>query len=123
MLEEQHNQDSHRANLFRDAFDSLKVDFGQTLYLLSVWFGFILNGSNSLSDISESVEKAHDVLDDLWRQCDVEPYPQKRMWCVLSVIEKHVLECIKSRLGKINLMRDDMDNVIPMDIKWKTFLF
>ncbi len=40
----------------------------------------------SMSDVVDLVEQSRDILDDVWRQTDFEPYPETRMVRLMDVI-------------------------------------
>lgn len=40
----------------------------------------------SMSDVGDLVEQSRDILDDVWRQIDFEPYPESRMIRLMDVI-------------------------------------
>lgn len=40
----------------------------------------------SMSDVVDLVEQSKDILDDVWRQIDFEPYPETRMVRLMDVI-------------------------------------
>lgn len=39
-----------------------------------------------MSDVVELVEQSKDIVDDVWRQIDFEPYPETRMVRLMDVI-------------------------------------
>jgi dynein heavy chain 2, cytosolic len=59
-------------------------------------------------DQLEIIEKLHDILDDIWRQQDHEPYPIDRMKHILSIIAEDFIGCVQNQLSKFDLMNDSL---------------
>ncbi|XP_034239710.1 cytoplasmic dynein 2 heavy chain 1 [Thrips palmi] len=61
-----------------------------------------LQSSDSLTSFEESLETAHNALDDIWK-LDEFRYPQKRMENLMEVIGNAITQFIQTRLHDINL--------------------
>ena len=87
-----------RASFFRDALQPLKADFDKITV-------------EAVSALLETVEKAHDVLDDIWRQQEHVVYPKVRMVHLLDVISEQIIGVIQSKLGDRNIMTAPISSV------------
>ncbi len=56
----------------------------------------------SMSDVVDLVEQSRDTLDDVWRQTDLEPYPETRMVRLMDVIGRIFLHIYKLKSGNEN---------------------
>nr|XP_023648221.1 cytoplasmic dynein 2 heavy chain 1 isoform X1 [Paramormyrops kingsleyae]XP_023648222.1 cytoplasmic dynein 2 heavy chain 1 isoform X1 [Paramormyrops kingsleyae] len=67
--------------------------------------------SVALNDALELVEVTREVVDDVWRQTDHEPYPEARMWHLLDVIGQALCSYVQKKLSMLKLWEDPFLNV------------
>ncbi|CAG6004611.1 unnamed protein product [Menidia menidia] len=67
------SSERERATYFTEQFKLIQKEYGGL-------------DSLSMSDVSDLVEQSRDILDDVWRQTDFEPYPESRMVRLMDVI-------------------------------------
>ncbi|XP_013915709.1 PREDICTED: cytoplasmic dynein 2 heavy chain 1 [Thamnophis sirtalis] len=87
-----------RASHFKELFEAIAYDY----YNLD---------SLSLFEVVDLVETTRDIVDDVWRQSDHEPFPQSRMKNLLDVIAGSLGRFVQKKLGTLNLWEDSFHTV------------
>uniref|UniRef100_A0A670Y532 Dynein cytoplasmic 2 heavy chain 1 n=1 Tax=Pseudonaja textilis TaxID=8673 RepID=A0A670Y532_PSETE len=87
-----------RASYFKELFEAIAYDY----YNLD---------SLSLFEVVDLVETTRDIVDDVWRQSDHEPFPQSRMKNLLDVIAGSLGRFVQKKLGTLNLWEDSFHTV------------
>ncbi|KAG8584671.1 hypothetical protein GDO81_004716 [Engystomops pustulosus] len=64
-----------------------------------------------LAEVVELVETTREAVDDVWRQTEHEPYPERRMKHLLEIIGNALGRCVQKNLGKMNLWTDPFPTV------------
>uniref|UniRef100_A0A8C5YQN7 Cytoplasmic dynein 2 heavy chain 1 n=1 Tax=Marmota marmota marmota TaxID=9994 RepID=A0A8C5YQN7_MARMA len=82
-----------RANYFKELFESIAREF----YNLD---------NLSLLEVVDLVETTRDVVDDVWRQTEHDPYPESRMLHLLDIIGGSFGRFVQKKLGTLNLWED-----------------
>ncbi|CAH1183888.1 unnamed protein product, partial [Phaedon cochleariae] len=76
------------------------------IYLLSTVAGdFSIIDALSINDVEDLLERAHNMLDDLWRHDP--PYPKDRIRPIIDIIASDVWKYSCNQLRKVNLWTDD----------------
>ncbi|KAK2847119.1 hypothetical protein Q5P01_010118 [Channa striata] len=65
----------------------------------------------SMSDVVDLVEQSRDILDDVWRQTDFEPYPQARMVRLMDVIGGALGRYVQKKLSGIKIFEEPFVSV------------
>ncbi|MBZ3869929.1 Cytoplasmic dynein 2 heavy chain 1 [Sciurus carolinensis] len=82
-----------RASYFKELFETIAREF----YNLD---------SLSLLEVVDLVETTRDVVDDVWRQTEHDPYPESRMLHLLDIIGGSFGRFVQKKLGTLNLWED-----------------
>ncbi|KAF7473144.1 Hypothetical predicted protein [Marmota monax] len=82
-----------RANYFKELFESIAREF----YNLD---------NLSLLEVVDLVETTRDVVDDVWRQTEHDPYPESRMLHLLDILGGSFGRFVQKKLGTLNLWED-----------------
>uniref|UniRef100_A0A8D2DB61 Dynein cytoplasmic 2 heavy chain 1 n=1 Tax=Sciurus vulgaris TaxID=55149 RepID=A0A8D2DB61_SCIVU len=82
-----------RAGYFKELFETIAREF----YNLD---------SLSLLEVVDLVETTRDVVDDVWRQTEHDPYPESRMLHLLDIIGGSFGRFVQKKLGTLNLWED-----------------
>ncbi|KAI8925894.1 dynein heavy chain and region D6 of dynein motor-domain-containing protein [Entophlyctis helioformis] len=108
--------DRDRGAYFRDALQPIKADFDK-------------QGAQPLSTLLETIERIHDVLDDIWRQNEHAVYQKPRMVHLLDIISEQLLGIIQEKLGAQNVMveplgqiKDDLATAVDILDRWTDIL-
>ena len=67
----------------------------------------------------ETLEKLHDILDDVWRQQEHGEYPQERMKHILGIVTDDVLNGVQNSLSKFDLMKDSASIVRLLFVQYQ----
>ncbi|KAF3692878.1 Cytoplasmic dynein 2 heavy chain 1 [Channa argus] len=65
----------------------------------------------SMSDVVDLVEQSRDILDDVWRQTDFEPYPEARMVRLMDVIGGALGRYVQRKLSGIKIFEEPFVSV------------
>uniref|UniRef100_A0AC11C6V9 Dynein cytoplasmic 2 heavy chain 1 n=1 Tax=Ovis aries TaxID=9940 RepID=A0AC11C6V9_SHEEP len=82
-----------RASYFKELFETIAREF------------YNLDGL-SLLEVVDLVETTRDVVDDVWRQTEHDPYPESRMLHLLDIIGGSFGRFVQKKLGTLNLWED-----------------
>ncbi|KAM9317805.1 cytoplasmic dynein 2 heavy chain 1 [Pholidichthys leucotaenia] len=87
------NSVRERATYFTEQFKFIQQDYDG------------LDGM-SMSDVVDLVEHSKDVLDDVWRQTDFEPYPETRMVRLMDVIGGALGRYVQKKLSELKIFQE-----------------
>ncbi|KAI8896032.1 dynein heavy chain and region D6 of dynein motor-domain-containing protein [Globomyces pollinis-pini] len=91
--------EKERSVFFRDTLKSVKLDFDKL-------------GTMGIYDMIETVEKFHDVVDDMWRQQEYVQYPQDRMCHLLSLSSDWIIGSLQQHLSQYDLLNEPLSKVL-----------
>ncbi|KAG8136946.1 hypothetical protein E2320_005491 [Naja naja] len=86
----------------------MNFNFGQNVLNMEDYYNL---DSLSLFEVVDLVETTRDIVDDVWRQSDHEPFPQSRMKNLLDVIAGSLGRFVQKKLGTLNLWEDSFHTV------------
>ncbi|KAM3616881.1 uncharacterized protein V6R79_025341 [Siganus canaliculatus] len=106
------NNAQERATHFSELFKPIQEEYGG------------LDGL-SMSDVMDLVEQSRDILDDVWRQTDFEPYPETRMARLMDVIGGALGRYVQKKLSSHKIfdepfvsMRDSLRTAVTICEQW-----